>query len=50
VPIQEMSGNDGATLGATSVEVDGAGPQPSDDTGGLVRDLVMCGTGISVPR
>jgi hypothetical protein len=27
-----VSGADGALLGAASVEVDGAGPQPSDDT------------------
>jgi hypothetical protein len=27
---------------------DGAGPQPSDDTGGSLRDLVMRGVGIGV--
>jgi hypothetical protein len=32
VPVSEVSGADGALLGDASVEVDGAGPQPSDDT------------------
>jgi hypothetical protein len=48
VPVQVMSGADGTLLGAASVEVDGAGPQPSDDTGGSLRDLVMHDTGIDV--
>jgi hypothetical protein len=49
-PVQEMLGANGASLGATSVEVDGAGPHPSDDTRGSLRDLVMRGADIDVPR
>jgi hypothetical protein len=45
-----MSGADSVSLGATSIEVDGADPQPSDDIGDLLRDLVMCGTGAGVPE
>jgi hypothetical protein len=48
--IQEMSSVDGALLVAASVEVDGADPQPNNDTGGSLQDLVMRGTGIGVPR
>jgi hypothetical protein len=33
-PVQEILGVDGASLGVTSIEVDGVGPQPSDDTRG----------------
>jgi hypothetical protein len=45
-----MSSVDGALLVAASVEVDGADPQPNNDTGGSLQDLVMRGTGIGVPR
>jgi hypothetical protein len=48
--MQEMPGVDDASLGAVSVEVDGAGPHPGDDTGGSLRDLVMCCTSIGVPE
>jgi hypothetical protein len=44
----EMSSADVLSLIATNVEVDGAGPQPSNDTGGSLRDLVMCGADISL--
>jgi hypothetical protein len=47
--VQEMSGSDGTSLGAVSVEVDGASPRPGDDTRGSLRDLVMPGIGIAVP-
>jgi hypothetical protein len=47
--VQEMSGSDGTSLGAVSVEVDGASPRPGDDTRGSLRDLVMRGVGIAVP-
>jgi hypothetical protein len=47
--VQEMPRVDGASLGAASVEVDGDGPQPRDDTGGSLRDLVMRGASFSVP-
>jgi hypothetical protein len=46
VPVQEMPGADGAPLG---VEVDGASPQPSDDTGVSLRGMVMRGADIGVP-
>jgi hypothetical protein len=39
----------GASLGAISIEVDGASPQPGDGNGGSLRNLVMCGIGIGVP-
>jgi hypothetical protein len=48
--MQEMPGVDDASLGAVSVEVDGASPHPGDDTGGSLRDLVMCCTSIGVPE
>jgi hypothetical protein len=50
VPVWEMPGADGASLGTASVKVDGAGPQSSDDTGGLLQDLVMRGAVTGVPR
>jgi hypothetical protein len=49
-PVQEMLGVDGVSLGAASVKVDGVEPHPSDDTRGSLRDLVMCGASIDVPR
>jgi hypothetical protein len=49
-PVQEMPGADGASLGAASIEVDGTGPIPSDDTEGSLRDLVMRGANIGVAR
>jgi hypothetical protein len=48
--MQEMLGTDGTLPSAASVKVDGVNPQPSDDTEGSLWDLVMHGTGISVPR
>jgi hypothetical protein len=48
-PVQEMPGVDSASLGATSVEVDGISSQPSDDTGGSLRDLVMHEASFGVP-
>jgi hypothetical protein len=48
-PVLEMPGADGASLGAASVEVDGASPQPRDDIGSLLRDFMMCGADIGVP-
>jgi hypothetical protein len=48
VPVQEMLGADGVSLSAVSVEVDGASPRPSDDTGGSLYDLVMCGAGLGM--
>jgi hypothetical protein len=48
--VQEMSGADGTSPGAASVKVDDVGPQPSDDIGRLLRDLVIRGTGIGVPE
>jgi hypothetical protein len=47
--VQEILGVDGASLGVTSIEVDGVGPQPSDDTRGSLRDMVMHGAGFGVP-
>jgi hypothetical protein len=49
-PVQEMSGADGASLGATNIEVDGVGRQPSDDTRGSLWDLEIRGVGYCVPR
>jgi hypothetical protein len=43
-----MSGADGTSLGGASVEVDGASPQPSNGTEGLLWDLVMHGANIGV--
>jgi D-alanine-D-alanine ligase-like ATP-grasp enzyme len=34
LPLLVIPNTNGASLGTTSVEVDGAGPQPSDDIGG----------------
>jgi hypothetical protein len=34
--VREVLGADGASSGAVGIEVDGAGPQPSDDFGGLL--------------
>jgi hypothetical protein len=45
-----MLGADGMSLGAASAEVDGADPQPSDDTKGSLWDLVMRGASFGVPR
>jgi hypothetical protein len=45
-----MSGADEMSLGATNVELDGVGPQPRDDTGSSLWDLVMHGAGFGVPR
>jgi hypothetical protein len=50
VLVSEVSGADGASLGATSIEVDGAGPQPSDDTESSLQELVMRGSSFSVPK
>jgi hypothetical protein len=47
--VWEALGANGVLLGAISVEVDGAGSQPHDDSGGLVRDWVMRGAGIGAP-
>jgi hypothetical protein len=47
-PVQEMPSANGALQGAVSVNVDGAGPQPSDYTRGSLWDLVMHGADISV--
>jgi hypothetical protein len=49
-PVREVLGTDGTSLGAVGVEVDGAGPRPCDDTRGLLRDLVMRGTSLGMPR
>jgi hypothetical protein len=49
-PVQEMPGANGASLGAASVEVDGTGPQPSDDTGGSLWHVVMREADIGVPK
>jgi hypothetical protein len=48
-PVQEMPDADDASLGDTSVKVDGAGPQPSDYIRGSLWDLMMRGTYIGVP-
>jgi hypothetical protein len=48
-PVLVMPGVDGVSQGVACVEVDGAGPQLSDDVGGLLWDLVKRGTGINVP-
>jgi hypothetical protein len=40
---------DGMSQGAASIEVDGAGPQLSDDIRGLLWDLVRRGASIDVP-
>jgi hypothetical protein len=47
--VQEMPGADSASLGATSFEVDGISSQPSDDTRGSLRDLVMREASFGVP-
>jgi hypothetical protein len=44
-----MLGASGASLGAVSIEVDGAGPRLGEDIGGLLLDLVRRGTSIGVP-
>jgi hypothetical protein len=48
--VQEMSGDDGALLGAVSIEVDGAIPQPGNDARGSLWDSVMHGASIGAPR
>jgi hypothetical protein len=48
-PSLVMPGADGPLQGAAGVEVDGAGLQLGDDTGGLLQDLVRHGAGIDVP-
>jgi hypothetical protein len=44
------SGDDGKSLGAISVEVDGVSPRPGDDAGGFLQDWVTCGTVIHGPE
>jgi hypothetical protein len=48
--VHEVSGTNGASLGADGIEVDGVGPRPSDDIGGSLGDLVMQGTDLGMPR
>jgi hypothetical protein len=50
VPVLVMLGVDVVSQGAAYIEVDGAGPQLSDDVGGLLQDLVKHGAIIDVPR
>jgi hypothetical protein len=45
-----MSGVDGASQGASSVEMDGADPQLGDDARGLLHDLMRRGVSIDVPE
>jgi hypothetical protein len=47
--VQEDPGADGASLGIVNVEVDGAGPQPGDDVGGPLHNLVVHGAGLGTP-
>jgi hypothetical protein len=47
--VLEMSGAGGASLGTASIDLDGVGPQPSDDTWGSLWDLVMCGVSFGIP-
>jgi hypothetical protein len=47
--MQEMPSANGTSLGAASIEVDDAVPQPRDDTEGSLWDLAMCRAGIGVP-
>jgi hypothetical protein len=47
--VLEMWVADGSSLGAVSVEVDGASLRPGDDTGGSLWDLVTRGTGLGMP-
>jgi hypothetical protein len=47
-PAQETLDADHASLGPTNIKVDGADPQPSDDTRGLLQHLVMHGANIGV--
>jgi hypothetical protein len=46
--LEEHDAN-GMSLGAVSVEVDGAGPRSCDDAGGLSRNLVVRGVGLGMP-
>jgi hypothetical protein len=48
--VREAPGAGGASPGAISIEVDGAGPQPGDDTEVSLRGLMMHDTCIGVPR
>jgi hypothetical protein len=48
-PVPGVSSAGGASQGASVVEVVGPGPQLGDDTGRLLRDLVMCSASASVP-
>jgi hypothetical protein len=48
--VQEMSGDDGALLGAVRIEVDGAIPRPGNDARGSLWDSVMHGASIGAPR
>jgi hypothetical protein len=48
--VQEASSADGASLGAISIEADGASPRPGDDAKGMFQDWVICCNGISAPR
>jgi hypothetical protein len=49
-PVWEVSGTDGASLGVVGAAVDGEGPQPGDDAGSSLHDLVLCGTGLGMLR
>jgi hypothetical protein len=46
---REALSADGAPLGPTSVNMDGASPRPGDDAGGSLQGLVMCGSRVGVP-
>jgi hypothetical protein len=41
-----VSGSGNVSLGTVSVELDRAGPRPSEDAGDFLWDWVMRGTGI----
>jgi hypothetical protein len=47
--VHEALGADGMSVGAVSVEADGASPWPGDGAKGWLRDWVMCGTDIGAP-
>jgi hypothetical protein len=50
VLVREELNVDATSLSIVSVEVDGAGPWPGNDARGPCRDLVVCGTGLGMPR
>jgi hypothetical protein len=48
LPVWEVSGTDGVSLGAVGAEVDGEGPRLIDGVVGSLRDMVMRSAGLGM--